>query len=495
MSTTGCEGEFTNIYGATSSTYDAPVVSVITTFRRVATSTLNGVTCSANSNCLTVTPNAVSPGVIAGDQKVCIGADISAFTDITAGSGAGNVTYQWQSNTTGCEGSFVDIVGATSATYDPSVATVTTYYRRVATSTLNNVLCSANSNCIIITVTSCGGPLCTYTQGYYGNVGGTSCAPNESGIFGKYTTQELITKGLLSYGGTMTVGISPNSVWMTNPDNISDILRVLPGGGSGSYALSGDYQINEIPGSYLTKKGTLNNTLLAQTITLGLNIGINGALSDFVLQSGMLVTADAEGGCGSDIPKERKCNYDIYGNLTSVTNDYHYYSIDASVIDAIEGDKTIQGLFKLANKALAGQGTNGASLTSIAGVVDIVNNAFDGCKIFLGYDIPKCSSTSIVSTGSNDPLSSKIELAGFTASPVPFKDQLTIKYDFDYQSDVRIEVYNAQGGLVLSKADTNSFLNKLVTLDLNVDKGQEQVFIVKLTTDRGSSSKKVMSAR
>jgi hypothetical protein len=32
----------------------------------------------------------------------------------------------------------------------------------------------------------------------------------------------------------------------------------------------------------------------------------------------------------------------------------------------------------------------------------------------------------------------------FTASPVPFKDQLTIKYDFDYQSDVKIEVFNAR---------------------------------------------------
>ena len=405
---------------------------------------------------------------------------------LSGASSTSNVSYSWVASNGG------NIVSGAD-TANPVVDHNGTY-----TLTVTNLAngCTASDEALV-TTQICAKALCTYTQGYYGNVGGTSCAPNDGGIFGKYTTEELIAKGLTFYGGTMTIGISPNSVWMKTPDNISDILRVLPGGGGGSYALSGDYQISGIPSSYLTKKGTLNNTLLAQTITLGLNIGINGALGDFVLQSGMLVTADAEGGCGSDTPKERKCNYDIYGNLTSVTNDYHYYTIDSSVINAIEGDKTVQGLFNLANKALSGGSTYGASLTNIAGAVDIINNAFDGCKIFVGYDVPKCPKTSTVSTTTsiNDPTTSKTELAGFTASPVPFKDQLTIKYDFDYQSDVKIEVFNAQGNRVLSKADTNSFLNKRVILDLNVNKGQEQVFIVKLTTDRGSSTKKVMSSR
>jgi hypothetical protein len=93
------------------------------------------------------------------------------------------------------------------------------------------------------------------------------------------------------------------------------------------------------------------------------------------------------------------------------------------------------------------------------------------------------------------PTETTTAIAGFTASPVPFKDQLTIKYNFDYVSDVKIEVFNAQGRLVLSKIDTNSYLNKEITLNLKVNKGQEQVYIVKLTTDRGSSTKKVMSSR
>jgi hypothetical protein len=85
--------------------------------------------------------------------------------------------------------------------------------------------------------------------------------------------------------------------------------------------------------------------------------------------------------------------------------------------------------------------------------------------------------------------------AGFTAYPVPFKNVLTIRYDFDYTSDVKIEVFNSQGLLILSKVDTNGYLNKEITLNLNSNKGQEQVYVVKVTTNRGSSIKKVMSSK
>jgi hypothetical protein len=484
-STTSDIAGFSNIIGATSVTYDAPVVAVKTWFRRTATSTLNSIPCIAYSNVLVVTPNNVSSGTISGDQKVCIGDDPAAFTSTIAGTGSGTITYKWQSNTTGCGGAFTDIIGATSVTYDPGVASVTTYYRRVTISTLNGVVCAANSNCLTVTAESCAKALCTYTQGYYGNVGGTSCAP-DGGVFGKYTTKELIAKALTSYGGTMTVGLTGKSVWISN--NMTDIdalISVMPGGGGSSVLSSGNYGISSLPASYLSKNGRINNTLLAQTIALGLNIGINGALGDFVLQSGMLATAASEGGCGSDIPKDRTC---VDGK---VINEYERYEIKANLVNALSV-KTVQGLYAMANQALGGGDTNGLSLSEIASAVDKINNAFDGCRIFIGYNVPElvCGLSSNITGKTAD-----TEIAGFTASPVPFKDQLTIKYDFDYQSDVKIEVFNAQGNRVLSKADTNSYLNKEVKLNLNVNRGQEQVYVIKLTTNRGSSTKKIMSAR
>jgi hypothetical protein len=62
-------------------------------------------------------------------------------------------------------------------------------------------------------------------------------------------------------------------------------------------------------------------------------------------------------------------------------------------------------------------------------------------------------------------------------------------------SDVKIEVFNATGRTVLTKEDTNSYLNKEVALNLKMNRGQEQVYVVKVTTNRGSSVKKVMSSK
>ena len=90
---------------------------------------------------------------------------------------------------------------------------------------------------------------------------------------------------------------------------------------------------------------------------------------------------------------------------------------------------------------------------------------------------------------------SATELSGFDAYPVPFKDVLTVKYNFDYVSDVKIEVFNPQGIRVLSKTDTNGYLGKEIALDLKMNSGRQQVYIVKVTTNQGSSTKKVISSK
>ena len=149
-STAGCESGFSNIGGASSETYDAPAVAVTTYFRRVATSTLNGVACSANSNCLTVTPNAINPGTIAGSQTLCTPFDPAAFTSTTAGTGGGVITYQWQMSTTSAVAGFSNIGGATSETYNAPAVAVVTWFRRTAISTLNGVPCSDNSNVLFV---------------------------------------------------------------------------------------------------------------------------------------------------------------------------------------------------------------------------------------------------------------------------------------------------------------------------------------------------------
>jgi|GEM_PF-6676112 len=159
--TTSCAdgSPWATIGGATSATYDDPgPVTQTTYYRRIVNYLLNGVTCSDTSNCVTVTVNTVTGGVVGSDQTLCTPADPDPFTEITAATGSGTPSYIWQKNTTSCaDGSpWATIVGATSATYDDSgPLTQTTYYRRIVTYLLNGVQCSDTSNCITVTVQEC----------------------------------------------------------------------------------------------------------------------------------------------------------------------------------------------------------------------------------------------------------------------------------------------------------------------------------------------------
>ena len=345
-------------------------------------------------------------------------------------------------------------------------------------------------------ITPCITPICTYTQGYYGNIGGMSCAGGVS-----YTTKALIAKSLSTYpGGTMTIGLVGKSVLVSNnPTDIDAVIEVLPGGGTSKVLLNGNPHISALPPPYL-KKGNINNTLLAQTITLGLNLGIDSELSKFKLQAGILAVAEPAGGCGSKTPKERSCNPD-----GTVSNEYKFYTIPNTVVSKLGGDKTVGDLFNLANQALGGGNTNGASLSDIASLVDLINNAFDQCRISIGYNIPPlaCIATQepIVAETSTTTETVVVESSGkesnkasFVAYPVPFKNYIIIHYNFDYASDVKIELFDLSGTLLSSKTDTNSYLDKEYTFNIDFYIGKFQVYILKVTTSKGSSTKKIISA-
>lgn len=154
--TIGCGGSWTNIPGATGATYTPGALSVTTYFRRVTTSTLNGVPCTAESACITVTINQVTAGTVGNDQAIC-GSNPAAFVVITPATASGTLSYQWQSSTASCSGPWTNIAGpaGTGATYDPPAGvTVNTYYRRIVTSVLNGVTCTATSNCITVLATT-----------------------------------------------------------------------------------------------------------------------------------------------------------------------------------------------------------------------------------------------------------------------------------------------------------------------------------------------------
>ncbi len=99
-------------------------------------------------------------------------------------------------------------------------------------------------------------------------------------------------------------------------------------------------------------------------------------------RAGTLATAAPQGGCGSKFPCREVVAYDIY---TPTINEYKYFDIPA-VVNLLP-NKTVQGLFDMASMALGGGDLPpGVTLSALASAVDVINNAFDGCRISMGYN-------------------------------------------------------------------------------------------------------------
>ncbi|OSY88176.1 hypothetical protein WH52_07460, partial [Tenacibaculum holothuriorum] len=139
------------ISGVNSATYDAPVLTATTQYRRTTISTENGVACeSVPTAVVTVTvQDTVTAGGIGSDQTICQGGDPAMFTSTTAGNGSGTLSYRWESNTNLTTPSWNVISGANSATYDAPSLTATTQYRRTTISTENGVACESVPTAVV----------------------------------------------------------------------------------------------------------------------------------------------------------------------------------------------------------------------------------------------------------------------------------------------------------------------------------------------------------
>lgn len=402
---------------------------------------------------------------------LCEGTKTGSITVSADGGAAPYSVYLFKEGSTTPDFSKTGIATSTfSATFENLAAGNYTYEVRDVNYDITNEVCNQELPIQVGKGIPCGEPHATYTQGYYGNLGGTSCADGAS-----YTTTGLIAKALASYPlGTMTIGLPGKSVLISNTTaDITGIIKTLPGGGTSKVLLAGNPNISALPTSYL-KKGdtTITNTLLAQTITLGLNLGIDSKLGAFVLQVGKLAIAEPQAGCGSTTPKIRACSLDLY---TPTVNEYKYYDLPAVV--GLLPTKTVQGLFDMANNALGGGVLPaGITLTNLAAAVDLINNAFDGYKIAMGYD--------------QTPLTCVADRAAFEASPVPVTSSVTVTYKFSYVSNVTIEVWNLSGVKLYTQADSNSYLNKQVIVNYPFTTAGS--YIVKINTNIGSSSRTII---
>ena len=82
----------------------------------------------------------------------------------------------------------------------------------------------------------------------------------------------------------------------------------------------------------------------------------------------------------------------------------------------------------------------------------------------------------------------------FRAFPVPFDNEVTITYEFDYRTDVTIEFFDTKGLLVLTETNTRYVAGSTGRTTLDLSRTSNQVFYVKLTTNQGSVTKKIVSS-
>jgi len=294
-----------------------------------------------------------------------------------------------------------------------------------------------------IRVACCPTAYCTYTQGAYGTTGGKMC----DGENGGFSTAGFIAAVLDNLGG-LTVGKPGHSIVMANnPADVDCIIDHLPGNSGAKELPDGDVGICSLP------NGPLKNVLAGQTITLGLNLGItNTQLGSFVLQAGVLATQDPVNGCGDETPKPRVCRYNTLApyNLIGVDNEYTYRTFTQAVIDAIPGANTVANLFELANRALANVdgvvgSEGGVSLSAINDAVSSVNEVFDNCKIFIGWNVAACAPIDPTPGDGKIAATTVAPALEVTAYPNPYQENFSLKVNSPVTGQASVSFYTIDG--------------------------------------------------
>ena len=81
----------------------------------------------------------------------------------------------------------------------------------------------------------------------------------------------------------------------------------------------------------------------------------------------------------------------------------------------------------------------------------------------------------------------------FQVYPVLFKENITIRSQFDFETDVLIQFYDTNGRLLQQVDYTTVNFGEEITIDLNFSHASGQIFLVKVVTNKGFSTKKIIS--
>ncbi|HEU4903021.1 MAG TPA: hypothetical protein VFT06_09520 [Flavisolibacter sp.] len=230
--------------------------------------------------------------------------------------------------------------------------------------------------------------ICTYTQGYYGVPGGNNSHLN-------------LLNSILA-GGPITVGSNGRTVKAVTAQQVIDFL---PGGGPSKVLALGNGTLGTAPYT-----GTSNNTLLSQTLTLALNLGIPGTTLGSIPLTGL---------------------------------------VSNSVINAVTASgntATVAGLLAFANSALGGGSLYGVTLSNINDAVTAINEYFDECRLYTGAPM-----VILASPRTTEMNQDKAEVASdimVAASPNPFQSNIRFVIQSKVSGNAELGLYNMAGAKV-----------------------------------------------
>jgi hypothetical protein len=326
-----------------------------------------GCTFDACANLYVIDPPDCS---IEGSTSLCVGDQVQFCASVSDAD-----IYLWE-----ISGSDATIVGPTdqpcvtvdAGTTGSFTLTLELCYNPVGIVVAQDLLPGCCATCDLeVTVNECD-TFCSFTQGFWGNPGGTGCDP------GVTTTDLLIalldaTDALSAGADPVTIGQPGRSITFDTADCI--LLRLPAGGPPKALPDFGDKNCTELPNSLLFGDGRAKNVLIGQVVALTLNLrlypgclGDGADLDSFILPSGPFCT----------VP---------YGDMDACVK-------QSEIPEALQGI-TVNMLLEYANAALAGDDTY--SISDIYKAVTAINEGFDECRT-----IVPCIRPEICNNGCDD---------------------------------------------------------------------------------------------
>jgi hypothetical protein len=275
--------------------------------------------------------------------------------------------------------------------------------------------------------------MCMQSQGFYGNAGGTFCNTGTTTAL----MNSLLSSPIVMGGGANTHTIPANGATL--------LIARMPGGG-GAAKLTGS---STLPGtgSIQIHNGRYKNSLLAQGITLELNLRLDaihatGSLAGTRI-TGQYLVSRASSNCGSTtaLPVGPAQTFVLPIKVVNYLNSW----TNPANPGALPHNK-ISDLKDLVNRGLSGAYVPAGQQPSLSELVSTMTTLVDGyhsCRIMTGFFTTNPNAITVRYSGS-----STAEGITINAYPNPFDQATTIEFSVPQAGRATVDVYDLNGKLV-----------------------------------------------